>query len=301
MSAAITISRLAIARGMVTARAGGARGRHSVTIRVASLSKGAWDRIVAALAADPNVMAGVLEGELPEELVAAASPSPLEPLPSQVRAECGCSRWGARCAHVRAVWRAAQAEVRRVPSLALTLRGRDAFQLSGEAAALARLAKLWARGRDMGVHPSAAYARAGNRPPLPQIQIPTVTARPEYELEPGFLPHHQLEEQAADAAARALQILQGTGDGGLTLDRESDLARIGAMLASPWDVDSLAWRSGLRPFRLRKLVSNWRAAHEIGLPIPPPADSNPSRRREPVTAIVAVQKPTQLTLWGNDQ
>ena len=57
-----------------------------------------------------------------------------------------------------------------------------------------------------------------------------------------------------DAAGRALDVLRGTGDGCLDLDRRADVARIAASFASPWDVSNLAWRAGMSPIELRKLV-----------------------------------------------
>jgi len=213
--------------------------------------------VVTALVADPALVAAILDGELPTALVAAAGPRALEPSPGELQWECGCRRSHGRCAHVRAVWREVQDALRREPALVLTLRGRDAPSLAADASGLAALST---RDQDLGVDAAAAYERtAGGLPALPDLQAPAAASRPDSWLEPDILSRQRLLDQAADAASRALDILRGTGDGCLDLDRRTDLARIGAAFAGPWDVSHLAWRAGMSPVELGKLIRAWEA------------------------------------------
>lgn len=158
---------------------------------------------------------------------------------------------------MRAVWRETLDSLRRQPALVLALRGRDAAGLAADASLLAALS---GRDQDAGVAAASAYERtAGGLPPLPEIEAPAAASRPAAWLEPDILRHQRLLDQAADAASRALDILRGTGDGCLELDRRTDVARIAASLASPWDVSNLAWRAGISPVELRRLVLVWEA------------------------------------------
>jgi hypothetical protein len=146
-----------------------------------------------------------------------------------------------------------QEELQRQPALVLTLRGRDPASLVSDAR---RLAVLAARNQDAGVEPAAAYERtARSLPQPPEVQAPAAATRPDSWVEQDILPHQRLLDQAADAASRALGILRGTG--GLELDRLADVARIGSSLASPWDVSNLAWRAGMSPVELGRLIWAW--------------------------------------------
>ncbi len=252
----ITVTALRIIEGEVTARAAGPRSRHRVVIHVAPLAAGDWEAIVSVLAADPSLFAAVLDGELPPALAEAAGYQTLEPSPGEMEWRCGCQGWYGRCRHVNAVWREVREEVRRRPALALTLRGADATRLRWEAA---QLAALTAREHDAGVDAASAFERSAQVPPPGQSPPPLHPGRPESWLSPDPLIHQGLHEVAAEAASRALAILRGTGDGCLALDRQSDLSRIAAGLASPRDVDQLAWRVRMRPAALWKLVRDWRA------------------------------------------
>jgi hypothetical protein len=260
VSSSMTVSGLLITEGEVTARAGDGHDRRRVLIRVAALEPAAWESAVTTLSADAALMASVLDGEVPAALVQALAlgGQALEPSPGELRWSCSCRTRYGRCAHARAVWHEVEAELRRHPALALTLRGTDASRLAAEASALAATA---ASDHDPGVDAASAYARtARGLPVLPDTPGPPGAARPGFSLGPSAPAHQRLHDQASDAAARALDVLQGTGDACLALDRQSDLARLGAALPSDWDVDHLAWRAGMRPAALRGLVQAWRAS-----------------------------------------
>jgi uncharacterized Zn finger protein len=226
-------------------------------VHVAPLHDGAWDAVIGALAADPALVAAVLDGELPATLAAAVRPYTLEPSTRELRSECTCQRRAESCAHVRAVWAGVQDELQRQPALLLALRGRDPASLASDAC---RLAALAARDQGDGVDAAAAYERTARglaRPP--EVQAPAAASRPDSWVEKDALPHQRLLDQAADAARRALDILRGTGDGCLELDRRTDVARIGSSLANPWDVSNLAWRAGMSPVELGRLIRTWQA------------------------------------------
>jgi hypothetical protein len=256
-SPSLTVKDLRIAPGEAAGRVVGPGASHRVTVHVARMNDAAWDEVIGALAADPAHVAAVLDGELPAKLTAAARPWPLEPPSRELRSECTCRRRAERCAHAGALWEAVQDELRRQPALVLTLRGRDPASLASDAY---RLAALATRDQDAGLDAAAAYERTARglaRPP--DVQVPAAAARPDSWLEPDVLAHQRLLDQAADAASRALDILLGTGDGCLDLDRETDVARIGSSLASPWDVSNLAWRAGMSPIDLGRLIRAWQA------------------------------------------
>jgi hypothetical protein len=288
-SSSIAVSGLQIAECEVTAVAGDGRHRRRVFIRLAALEPEAWESAVTALAADAALMASVLDGQLPPTVTQAMGlqGQALEPAQGVLRWSCSCGTRHGRCAHLRAVWHEVEAELRRRPALVLTLRGRDAGRLAAEVSALATTA-AW--DPDPGVDAASAYERtARGLPPLPDTPGPPGAARPGFPRELPALVHQRLHDQAADAAARALDVLQGTGDGCLDLDRRSDLARLGAALPSDWDVDHLAWRAGMRPGALRELVLAWKAGGRAASRVVAAAGSECSeplpKRREAAPAL----------------
>ena len=248
----LTVKDLQIAPGEVAGRVVGTGASHRVTIHVAPLTDGAWDGVIGALAADPALVAAILDGELPAALQCTFEPSTWD-----LRSECTCRRRADSCAHLGALWGEVREELRLQPAMVLTLRGRDAASLASDAC---RLAALAAQSQDAGVDAAAAYERtARSLPRLPEVQAPAAATRPDSWAEQDVLPHQRLLDQAADAASRALDILRGTGDGCLELDRQTDVARIGSSLAGPWNVGNLAWRAGMSTVELGRLIRAWQA------------------------------------------
>ncbi|MHB1501684.1 MAG: hypothetical protein ACYCYK_11065, partial [Candidatus Dormibacteria bacterium] len=72
---------------------------------------------------------------------------------------------------------------------------------------------------------------------------------------------------AADAAARALDLASGLGDGGLELSEDEDLARLAAAMLGEAEFDALATKVGVQPGWLMRLALAWRAAGRGGLEI----------------------------------
>jgi hypothetical protein len=87
-----------------------------------------------------------------------------------------------------------------------------------------------------------------------------------------------LRALAADAARRAWELAHGTGDGGLDLSVQADLARLAAQRLGGSGFDELAIRAGARPRTLMRAALAWhlggRAAFEVldGPGWQPPAD-----------------------------
>jgi uncharacterized Zn finger protein len=280
----LTVEDLHIAPGEAAGCAVGTGASHRVTIHVAPLNDGAWDAVIGALAADPAHVAAILHGELPATLTAAARPCPLEPSSRELRSECTCRRRAQSCAHAGALWGAVQDELRRQPALVLALRGRDPASLASDAC---RLAALAARDQSDGVDAAAAYEpTVRGLPGPPEVQAPAAATRPHSWVDRDVLPHQRLLDQAADAAIRALDILRGTGDGCLELDRKTDVARIGSSLASPWDVSNLAWRAEMSPVELGRLIRAWQARGSREGTV---VERSPAPTIEPLTPVMSEQ------------
>ena len=215
--------------------------------------------LAAELAGDPAALAALLDGDLPErvrEVLRRRGWS--APSAGDLAWRCDCGGTDGTCAHATATWATVEAALRREPALALTVRGCDVGSLAREASGLAAARSVE---RDPGVDAARAYERAARGVPrIPDVAIPAQPGRAGFSLDGAALPHQRLHDQAADAAARALDILLGTGDGCLGLDRLPDLARLGAGLQNDWDVDHLAWRAGLSPAELRARVLAWRSS-----------------------------------------
>src|SRR5258708_27250945 len=97
----LTVTDLHIAPGEAAGRVIGVGASHRVTVHVAALPDGAWDGVIGALAADPALVAAMLDGEVPATLTATARPYTLEPSARELRSECTCRRREG-CAHVGA-------------------------------------------------------------------------------------------------------------------------------------------------------------------------------------------------------
>jgi hypothetical protein len=73
---------------------------------------------------------------------------------------------------------------------------------------------------------------------------------------------------AADAAARAFELATGSGDGGLSLDLEADLARRATGLLEPGgDLAALAASAGMAPRELLRWAVAWQHAGRGGLDV----------------------------------
>jgi hypothetical protein len=253
--------------GRLSARVEGARGGiHPVAVRVERLGLPVWRSIVGAMARAPRLLAAVLDGELPDEVVAAAGGvDGLVPAPAEVRLICGCLSGSPICDHAAAVWYVAAHAIDLRPARLLDLRGYDSDLTGAVQRRVLRNRTQAARTTpDPGVDPVAACARVPDPLP-PRLPLPvragtpeSLSARPPAGL---AIRPEDLQGLAADAARRAWALGTGSGDGDLGLDPDTDLARRVAplvddhprliALANATDVDAwslvrlgLAWRAG---------------------------------------------------------
>lgn len=256
-------SDLVIEAGNVLARVSG----WQVGARPPFVDREVWSGLAADLAGDPVSLATLLDGDLPEPVRVMLRSRGLSPglSASELRWRCGCGSTDGTCTHARVTWDAVESALSREPALMLTVRGCDLASLAAEAAGLAAVRQAEP---DPGVDAALAYERSVlGLPRIPDFPIPARPERSRFSIDAAALPRQRLHDQAADAAARALDILQGAGDGCLGLDRDSDLARLGARLSNDWDVDHLAWRAGLPTAELRERVLAWRAGGNSEQPV----------------------------------
>ena len=99
-------------------------------------------------------------------------------------------------------------------------------------------------------------AKAGRPAPLP-LEAPAASG----------ISIQGLTELAIDAAQRAWELTTGSGDGGLALDTEHDLARRVASLLGTPEFGTLATRAGVTPRRLVSRALAWRAGGVDGLDV----------------------------------
>ena len=122
---------------------------------------------------------------------------------------------------------------------------------------------------DPGVDASEAYRRP--LAPLPAPPLP-----PQRPGQPAVLPvdpppgaglrSEDLMALAADAAERAFQLATGSGDGGLSLDLEADLARRAAgLLGTGRGLAALAASAGMPSRELLRWAVTWQQADRGGL------------------------------------
>ena len=270
--------------GRVSARVEGDRNAiHPVVLRVERLGLPAWRGIVEAMARAPRLLAAVLDGELPEDVViAAGGVDQLVPASTEVRLTCGCSSWALICEHAAAVWYLAAHAVDDRPATLVGLRGHD-----GDLVAAVRRRAMRNRIRavrtphDPGVDIVAAFVRVPAplpaQPPLPVRPgtMESLTARP-----PAGLAIRQEDVQALadDAARRAWELATGAGDGDLGLDADADLARRVSRVADDQAaLIAVADATGIDAWSLARLGLAWRAGGTAAVEVllrawsPPPA------------------------------
>lgn len=234
-----TVDALEIMPGLVRAEVQGSRDRpYQVTVRVRELDAGEWDQVLEAVAAELGHTAALLDGELPPEVADDVAATGLDLLPGagEIQPRCSCPDWADPCKHAAAVCYLVADALDADPFALLRLRGRERDEvLAGlrvrRRASVEPAPVLAQRLADEGVPAREAYQRVVA--PLPAAPLPP--ARPGRPAvvpadPPSGLRREDLMALAADAAARCLELANGTGDGGLGLDERQDLARRGAAL-----------------------------------------------------------------------
>jgi hypothetical protein len=122
---------------------------------------------------------------------------------------------------------------------------------------------------DPGVDAREAYQRPLAPLPAPPLPPPRPGQPAVLPVDPPPGAHLRPEDLlalAADAAARAFQLATGSGDGGLSLDLEADLARRAAgLLGAGHGLAALAASAGMPPRALLRWAVTWQQAGRGGL------------------------------------
>jgi uncharacterized Zn finger protein len=273
-----TVGELAIGPGEVRAAVQGRRVRpYQVRVRVRVLEAEEWDRVLDAIAAQIGHAAALLDGELLPEVAddVRGAGTDLLPGPGELQPRCSCPDWADPCKHAAAVCYLVAGALDADPFGLLLLRGRRreevlaALRARRSAGATAPPAGPSPPAADPGVDAREAYRRL--LAPLPAPPLP-----PQRPGQPAVLPvdpppgaglrPEELAALAADAAARALQLATGSGDGGLSLDLEADLARRAAgLLGTGRGLAELAAAAGMPSRELLGWAVTWQRAGRGGL------------------------------------
>jgi uncharacterized Zn finger protein len=274
-----TVGELIVAPGEVRAAVQGRRVRpYQVRVRVRMLDAGEWDRVLDAIAAQIGHAAALLDGELLPEVAddVRSAGTDLLPGPGELQPRCSCPDWADPCKHAAAVCYLVAGALDADPFSLLLLRGRRRDEVLAGLRARRRSAEVTmtspARSQpatDPGVDARQAYQRSPAPPPAPPLppQRPGQPAVLPVDPPPGAGPRSEdLVALAADAAARAFQLATGSGDGGLSLDLEADLARRAAgLLGTGRGLAELAAAAGMPARELLRWAVTWQHAGCGGL------------------------------------
>jgi uncharacterized Zn finger protein len=119
--------------GKVTASVQGSRSRpYQVEIILKPFSKTEWEKVVSCLASQPVFMAGLLAGEMPDDIEDIFEDAGLSLFPEEMidlETDCSCPDWSNPCKHIAAVYYLLGEEFDRNPFLIFKLRGLDRDEL----------------------------------------------------------------------------------------------------------------------------------------------------------------------------
>jgi uncharacterized Zn finger protein len=272
-----TVGELMIAPGEVRAAVQGRRVRpYQVRVRVRVLEAGEWDRVLDAIAAQIGHAAALLDGELLPEVAddVRSVGTDLLPGPGELQPRCSCPDWADPCKHAAAVCYLVAGALDADPFSLLLLRGRRRDEVLAALRARRRPAAEAEPDRsrpatDPGVDAREAYRRSPAPLPAPPLPPPRPGQPAVLPVDPpagAGLRSEDLVALAADAAARAFQLATGSGDGGLSLDLEADLARRAAgLLGTGRGLAALAASAGMPSRELLAWAVTWQQAGRGGL------------------------------------
>jgi uncharacterized Zn finger protein len=275
-----TVGELTIAPGEVRAEVQGRRARpYQVRMRVRVLDAGEWDRVLDAIAAQIGHAAALLDGELLPEVAddVRSAGTDLLPGPGELQPRCSCPDWADPCKHAAAVCYLVAGALDADPFSLLLLRGRRRDEVLAGLRARRRSAEATTAapdrsqpGTDAGVDARQAYRRSPAPLPAPPLPPPRPGQPSVLSVDPppaaDLRPEEDLVALAADAAARAFQLATGSGDGGLSLDLEADLARRAAgLLGTGRGLAALAASAGMPSRELLRWAVTWQQAGLGGL------------------------------------
>ena len=274
-----TVGELTIAPGEVRAAVQGRRVRpYQVRVRVRVLEAEEWDRVLDAIAAQIGHAAALLDGELLPEVAddVRGAGTDLLPGPGELQPRCSCPDWADPCKHAAAVCYLVAGALDADPFSLLLLRGRRRDEVLAALRARRRSAEAATvppdqspLAADPGVDAREAYQRPLAPLPAPPLPPPRPGQPAVLPVDPspgaGLRPEG-LAALAADAAARAFQLATGSGDGGLSLDLEADLARRAAgLLGTGRGLAELAAAAGMPSRELLGWAVTWQRAGRGGL------------------------------------
>jgi uncharacterized Zn finger protein len=274
-----TVGELTIAPGEVRAAVQGRRVRpYQVRVRVRVLEATEWDRVLDAVAAQLGHAAALLDGELLPEVAddVRSAGTDLLPGPGELQPRCSCPDWADPCKHAAAVCYLVAGALDADPFSLLLLRGRRRDEVLAALRARRRSAKVTMAhpnhsqpAADPGVDARQAYQRSLASPPAPPLPPPRPGQPAVLPVDPppdAGLRSEELAALAADAAARAFQLATGSGDGGLSLDLEADLARRAAgLLGTGPGLAALAASANMPSRELLRWAVTWQHAGRGGL------------------------------------
>lgn len=258
------IRAIEIEPGEVRAHVRGSRVEpYRVSIAWPPFTDSEWDRVLDVVSSRIGHTAALLDGELPAELVddVAGIGLSLLPGPGDLDPWCSCPDDAVPCKHAAAVCYEVADLIDVDPFELLLLRGRTRDAVL--AALRARRSGSSDQSPDLPESPGdvdAAEAFARVPAPLPDLPLPpSRPGRPALlaGAPPGGVSAVDLQSLAADAAQRAWELVTGTGDGGLALTEQEDLARRASGLLGTAAFDRLAKKVGVPPRMLSRRATAW--------------------------------------------
>ena len=250
-------------------------------IGMQQLDDGQWETLVRSIAADPQLTAAVIVGELPTELHgrAVALGCSLAPEPRDVAADCTCGGWREPCRHVGALSALVADLIAEDPWLFTMLRGRTRDQLveavrrirAGQRGIALPEASDEPRGSDAGVAATPAFQ--ASVPPLPPPLMPLRRAASPVAFRPppadAGVRMGDLYRLVDDAAERAFSLLNGIDDdAALLIEPTHDLARLAATVIDDQNrLDELAGSSGVSADDLRRSARAWLVGGAEGVDV----------------------------------
>ncbi|GAA0587879.1 hypothetical protein HPO96_12055 [Kribbella sandramycini] len=266
------VGAISISPGQVRASVHAPEDTYEVAVRVDELSPEEWARFLEQVGARAGHIAALLDGEMPHELVEAASDAgvPLLPGIGDLDPSCTCDAWELPCQHAAGLAYQVAWLLDSDPFVLLLLRGQSRAELLDrlQAAASSGVDAVeetpsgvsWA---ELPAHPVGVMPEPPSVPRKVQLDdLAITTIEPPPGLQPAVLPLLVLD---ASRRARSLLIalLNGTPEPA-PLDEWQDAVRLAAdypELAAPLAVATE------RPAELGRGVEAWRYGGAAGLDV----------------------------------
>lgn len=152
---------------------------YEVSIAIPELSPEQWQRLEAALQANPLYLAQLLAGEMPEELETVMKQAKVNLFPEkakELQIDCDCFDWGDPCKHGAAVYYLLAEQFDKDPFLLFRLRGRSREQLLAELAPAPKTHTTpKPKTQALSAEPQAFW-QGGPLPPLREAHPPALPA-----------------------------------------------------------------------------------------------------------------------------